>query len=60
MHKTPITVTGIRMFTRNLSDRVALNHLRGPLTDFTKVAALTIFVSIHLTVIYATEIVGVA
>ena len=39
---------------------VALNHLSGPLTENTEVAALTIFVSVHVSVIYATEIAGVA
>ena len=51
LHKTPVTITGVRTCTRNLSV---------PLREFTYVAALMIFVSVHLSVFYATEIARVA
>ena len=57
LRKTPITITGVRTCTRNFT-WVALNYLSGPLRDFTQVASLTILVSVHLSVFYATEIAG--
>ena len=59
LHKTSVTTTGTRTCTRNLS-QLHEYHLSGPLREFTQVVALTIFVSVHLSVVYATEIAGVA